>query len=279
MNRTITLITVLLAIIALNSMVMTETASAQSIPKPAVPQFSIQVVDHSYDNPTTYTTDPYSGKQTANPGYHVDDIRVEGKIKNQPFTPYNVPNPDSTSNYDTYLDIEFYYNISFRGHFGGEWRKLLGTEDDDYLKQNYGSENTPFNLSRNNAAEFHEGDQIDVRVSAFIGYETWGFTGGWPYRILNGEDSGWSSTLTVTISKDPSDSNIYASTIDNSPYPTITTPPTTAPTLTQNPSSTPTPSVPELSGAAIMCLLVALPLIAGVVVKTKISKQNKLNPK
>jgi hypothetical protein len=278
MNRTITLI-ILFAIITTNAMIMAETTSAQSTPKPAVPQFSIQVVDHSYDTPTTYTTDPYSGKQTANPGYHVEDIRVEGKIKNQPFSPYKVPNPDSTSNYDTYLNIEYYYNISFRGHFGGEWRKLLGTEDDDYLKQNYGSEYTPFNLSRNNAAEFHEGDQIDVRVSAFIGYETWGFAGGWPYRILNGEDSGWSTILTVTISKDPSAPNTYATTIDNSPYPTITTPPTTAPTLTQNPSATPTPSVPELPGAAIACLLVALPLIAAAVVKIKTSNKNKLNLK
>lgn len=273
MNRTITIITILLATAILSSAVMAGTSSAQSIPKPAVPQFSIQVIDRSYDTPTTYTTDPYSGKQTSSPGYHVEDIIVQGKIRNQPFTPYKLPNPNSTSNYDTSRSIDFYYNISYRGHFGGEWRQLYGTEDDDYIKQSYGQEYTSFNLSRYNAAEFHEGDQIDVRVSAFIGYETWGFMAAQPYRILNGQDSGWSNTLTVTINKDPSAANTYATTIDASPYPIMTTPPSTAPTVTRNPASNPTPSIPEVSGAAVAVILVMASLLVAAVVKTK--KPNK----
>ncbi len=254
MKRTIALIFMLSFLTS--SVIM--TASAQSIPHPAVPQFSIRMVDYSYDTPTTYTTDPYSGKQVANPGYHVDDIRVEVKIKNQPFTPYTIPNPNATGNYDSDLGIEFYYNISFRGHFGTEWRQLDGTEDVDYPKQNYGSEYTSFNLSRNNAVEFRDGDQVDVRVKAIIGYETWGFVGTWPYRILNGEDSGWSQTLTITISKDPSSDNTYASTIDGSLYPTLTTPQTT-PTSTTSPA--PTPTVPEFPVLAILPLLVLMPLV------------------
>ena len=230
------------------------STGVSGIPKPSVPQFSIQVVDHSYDVPTTYSTDPYTGKQITNPGYHVDDIRVEGKIKNQHFIPYTIPNPNSTSSYDTDLKIDFYYDIRYKGHFGGEWMQLYGSEDVDFLKQNYGSEYTNFTASRYNAVEFQDGAQVDFQVRAVIGFETWGFVVTWPYRILNGEDSGWSNTLTVTISKNTTSSNTYATTIDSSPYPTLTSPqtfptptPTSAPTLSPSPSPSlsPEPMEPE----------------------------------
>ena len=105
------------------------------------------------------TTDSYTGKQVTNPGYHVDDIRVEGKIKNQHFTPYMIPNPNSTNSYNANLNIDFYYNIRYKGHFGkeSEWMKLYGTRDVDFLKQNYGSEYTNFTASRYNARMFQDG--------------------------------------------------------------------------------------------------------------------------
>ncbi len=232
---------------------MVGCAFAQAIPKPSVPQFSIQVVDYSYDVPTTYSIAPYTGKQITNPGYHVDDIRVEGKIKNQHFTPYTVPNPNSTSSYDTDLKIIFYYNICYKGHFGSEWRQLYGSEDVDFLKQNYGAEYTNFTASRYNAVEFQEGDQVDFQVRAVIGFETWGFLGTWSYRILNGEDSGWSNTLTVTISKNTTSSNTHATTIDGSPYPLLTSPqtfstPTSSPAPTSAPDQTPPPSPTNYTG-------------------------------
>lgn len=235
----------LLLIVALtaSSLIMIESASAQSMPKPSVPQFSIQVVDRSYDVPTTYYTDPYTGKQVANSGYHVEDIRLEGKIKNQHFASYAISNPNSTSRYDTYLNIDFYYDIRYKGHFGDKWTSLYGSEDYEFLKQEYSNEFTNFTVSRYNTfLGFGDGDQIDFQVRAVIGYETWGFVGGWPYRILNGEGSGWSKTLTVTISKNDS-SNTYASTIDNSPYPTLTStqpPPAPTPTASATPMQSPT---------------------------------------
>ncbi len=234
----------ILLILALtaSSLIMIESASAQSMPKPSVPQFSIQVVDRSYDVPTTYYTDPYTGKQVANRGYHVEDIRVEGKIKNQHFSPYTIPNPNSTSSYDTNLNIDFYYKIRYKGHFGDEWRQLYGSEDVDFLKQNYGSEYTNFTAARYNAVEFQDSAQVDFQVEAFIGFETWGFVSTWPYRILNGEGSGWSNILTITVSKNDS-SNTYASTIDNSPYPTLTStqpPPTPTPIASATPMQSPT---------------------------------------
>lgn len=229
------------------------STGVSGIPKPSVPQFSIQVVDHSYDVPTTYSIDPYTGKQITKYGYHVDDIRVEGKIKNQHFTPYTIPNPNSSSSYGTDLKIDFYYDIRYKGHFGGEWMQLYGSEDVDFLKQNYGSEYTNFTASKYNAVEFQDGAQVDFQVRAVIGFETWGFVVSWPYRILNGEDSGWSNTLTVTISRNTTSSNTYATTIDGSSYPTLTSPqtfptPTPSPATTPTPDQTPPPSPTDYTG-------------------------------
>jgi hypothetical protein len=212
---------------------MVETASAESTP--SVPQFSIQVVDYSYDVPTTYYTDSFNGKQITIPGYHVNDIRIEGKIKNQHFTPYTIPNPNSTSNRDKYLNIDFYYSIRYKGHFGDDWRQLYGTRDVAFLMQNYDSEYTNFTATRGNAIEFREGDVVDFQVKAVIGYETWGFVATFPYRILNGEASGWSDTQTITIGE----------------------------------SQTSTPSVPELPFAAVLSLLVITPVIAVVLLRKK----------
>lgn len=38
--------------------------------KPSVPEFTVKLVDNSYDVPPTQTTDPYTGTKTI-PGYHV----------------------------------------------------------------------------------------------------------------------------------------------------------------------------------------------------------------
>ena len=268
MKKTIT--SSLILVLAVSSIIMVQTASAQSTPKPSVPQFSIQVVDYSYDVPTTYTTDSYTGKQVANPGYHVDDIRVEGKIKNQHFTPYAIPNPNSTNSDNANLNIDFYYNIRYKGHFGNEseWMTLYGTRDVDFLKQNYGSEYTNFTASGYNARMFQDGAVVDFQVKAYIGYETWGFLATWPYRILNGEDSGWSSTLTVTISKDTTSSNTYATTIDSSPYPTLTSPQTISTPTPTSPVS-PTPTVPEFSILAVFTLFAIIPAIIVMLVRKK----------
>lgn len=272
MNKPISFIFILIALTI--AAVTVESANAQSMPNPSVPQFSIQVVDYSYDVPTTYSTDSYTGKQITIPGYHVEDIRIEGKIKNQPFTPYTIPNPSPTNSYDANLKIDFYYNISYKGHFGSDWRKLFGSEDVDYLKQNYGSEYTIFNASRYNAIEFRDGDVVDFQIKAIVGYETWGFASSWPYRILNGEFSGWSSTLTVTISKDSASSNTFATNINNSPYPALAfTQQLITPTPTSMISeSSPTPSIPELSWQIIVPLLLLISIFP-VVIRKRIFRQ------
>lgn len=235
-------------------------ASAQSYPKPAAPQFSIKVVDYSYDVPTTYYTDPYSGKQVANTGYHVEDVRIEGDIKNQHFTPYTMANPNSTSSNDANRNIDFYYDIRFKGHFGEKWINLYGSEDYEFLKQEYGNQFTNFTVSKYNSfLNFQEGGQVDFQVRAVVGYESWEFAQTWPYRALNGEFGDWSQTLTITISSDTTNSSTRASSIDGSAYPVLAAQ-QASPTATISPTSI----VPELSATAVIILLFAVitPVIA-----------------
>jgi hypothetical protein len=58
------------ALLVLYSLAIVCSANAQSTSKPSVPEFTLKLVDNSYDEPPipsttpTYTIDPYSGKQT-----------------------------------------------------------------------------------------------------------------------------------------------------------------------------------------------------------------------
>jgi hypothetical protein len=54
-------------IITVSSLIMVESANAQSTSKPSVPEFTIETVSSPYDVPSTTTTtiDPYTGKETV----------------------------------------------------------------------------------------------------------------------------------------------------------------------------------------------------------------------
>jgi hypothetical protein len=80
-----------------------------SIPKPSVPEFTIEYIDKSYDVQPTYGINQYTGQNvTTVAGYHVDKRTVEFTIKNQPFTTYR----DSNGN-----NISLYCNFRFKGRY------------------------------------------------------------------------------------------------------------------------------------------------------------------
>ena len=83
MHKHVTLI--LVAILTLSSLTMIRPATSQ-ITKPSVPEFTLQIVTKPYDIPTTYSTNPYTGKTITSPGYHVENMSIIIQIKNQPFT-------------------------------------------------------------------------------------------------------------------------------------------------------------------------------------------------
>ena len=100
-----------IAILALLSTVVIvgQEATAQSIPKPAVPQFTVEYVDNSYYIEPTYGIDEYSGETVkTGGGYTYENKSIELKITNQPFTAYN----DNDGH-----RINMYYQIQYKGHF------------------------------------------------------------------------------------------------------------------------------------------------------------------
>ena len=238
---------------------MVESAIAQSIPKPLVPQFSLELVDKSYDVPPKITsiTDPYNGKitTTTTPGYHVKNFLIEVTIKNQPFP--SIINGNKSS---------LWYDVEIKGHFGGDWAdqypSSVMTPTDLPWPTQSGSGYTSLSFP----ASYRTDDKVDFQVKAILGYQysydTY-FYGQQshilPLRVNDfvHEESGWSSTQTITIGE---------TAISASPNPT--------PTSTQNP--TPTPTVPEFSSWTIPLLLTITLALGGLVVCFKKQKQGRL---
>jgi len=87
---------ILILVLVASSIIMIQNASAQSIPKPSVPEFSVTIADHSYNIPekTDSYTNPYTNKTsiTTTPGHRVTNKSIEVSIKNQAFTPFTDEN-------------------------------------------------------------------------------------------------------------------------------------------------------------------------------------------
>ena len=97
-----------IAILTASSLVMIKATPASAATKPSVPEFTVELVDSSYDVPTTYSIHPYTGEKVTHEGYHVELRTLEIRIKS------DMPN-----------DIEgFYYNIRWKGHFEEEWHEF-----------------------------------------------------------------------------------------------------------------------------------------------------------
>ena len=155
---------------------MAKPTAAQSIPKPSVPEFTVQLVDNSYDVPAIQTIDPYTGEKITHPSHHVENKTIEIKITNQR------------------NDYTIYYSVNMKGHFEKNWTTIYSTWH--RMKQS-DSQFTIFNFKPPVAS-----GQIDFQVEAAAGYWTQGdvIVPGVPRGdVFIGEKSGWSSTQTITI--------------------------------------------------------------------------------
>lgn len=201
-----------------------------SIIKPSVPDFTLKLVDHSYDVPPIYSKDPYTGKNVmTSAGYHVENKSIEVTIKNQPFTNYK----DANGNV-----IMLFYNVRWKGHFEDYWHTLsidlrshinstalplvassslmadnvLVFPNAPFTVMSYAlGENPQYTPSIGNVSA---GGQIDFQVQAFIGYHTTlqgapsQFSPRIPeYQVFTGESSGWSDTQTLTIDSNSASSD------------------------------------------------------------------------
>ena len=247
MSKTVVLI--LFALLVLYSLVMVGSIFAQSIPKPSIPEFTVALVDSSYDVPTTYSIDPYTGENVTHTGYRVESRTIEIRIKNKPFTPFSITNESNT------YTVQFYYNIRFKGHFDQEWREAYNPNINGYVGRDSGLETiislqgeySPtegLKLTPDSArfyATFPPNAQVDFQMEAMIGYIHHVIAMPFSSDVFEGETSGWSETQTLTIEASQT--------------------PSPEPTPTSTPTSTPAPN-PKEHNLLEMTILIALIVIA-----------------
>jgi hypothetical protein len=191
-----------LAMLKMPQQVRAET----SIPKPAVPEFTIELIDSSYDIPPTSSVDHYTGQTVTQAGRHVESRTIKLSIKNQPFTPFQVEDENGNS-----WAVDFQYNIRWKGHFEQDWHEIY-IPTNGFAGANLESEYTVISFEGEYSsseglklyyqgliATFPPDAQVDFQVEAMIGYvHRDPSLLGW---IFTGETSGWSNTQTLTISE------------------------------------------------------------------------------
>ncbi len=239
---------------AASSLQMVDSVSAQSIPKPSVPEFTVTLTDYSYDVQATVTsnTDPYDGqiKTITTPGYHVKNGTLTVTIENQPFTIYY--NADG-------FPVKLYYHIRMKGHSETDW--LCSGQNNSFGQMYFVAENSSYTTCNSNYFCSSLGDKnfegvsaypvdgkVDIQVEAFIGYVD--VTNIDPASLVVrpddlvytyfGENSGWSSTQTIVI-----DENMAAS--NSSPNPTLPQSPATS-----APAQTTTMPTQPIKGSNVM---------------------------
>ena len=267
-NKNLAIVLILTITISSLSLLTVKPATAQSVTKPSIPEFTAKYVDHSYDIPPTYGTDQYTGKTiVTKDGEHIDNRTIEITIKNQLFTPFTDQNGNN---------INLLYNVQYKGSFGQEWSSVFGERSEwansgtidpygtyGYPTQDSSSQYTTISYSLSwNMVE----GQMDIQVEALKGYTTRAPDPArehilWTVFIYTfyGEESGWSNTQTVTLGG-----------ASNSTSPNPTPSPTNLPIATNTQlSPTPTPTVPEFPSWIIPLLLTIMVASAGLLVYRK----------
>ena len=234
-NKNISLILILIIASSSLTILIFEPITAQSVPKPSVPQFALNLVENPYDVSPTYSIDPYTGKNViTQPGYHSENRSVEIKITNQPFTSINIGNSE-------YANL--FYNISYNGRYENNCPLYSYDPNTIFIRQ---SDNEYTTISFTYIP--NEG-QIDFRVQAQIGYYTEYHMPFVAYRFT-GEVSGWSNTQTITIPE--------TSTTDS---PNSTSSTTTAPTTTESTSNVTSVPLSLLVAVVAVFLVIIISLL------------------
>ena len=93
----------LVVILTVSSLIIVESATAQTIPKPAIPEFKVKFMNASY---SVTNTNPYTGTKETQ---LISNNTIEVTIENQLW---------EHSNY------QIYYNIWVKPHFAGNWTEI-----------------------------------------------------------------------------------------------------------------------------------------------------------
>lgn len=187
----------LVTLLTLSSLIMVQSAFAQTptpslvpIPKPSVPEFTLELADHSYDVParTTSTTDPYTGKTTTytSPAYHVQNLTIDVIFRKQYY-------PATINGYQTTL----YYDITTKPHYTEDW---YGPYDKGWFPAKTNSEYTTISFSR---IDYPSEGEVDFRVQAYLGYhynyEDYSHIQPIPQSSFSSSASDWSNTQTINL--------------------------------------------------------------------------------
>jgi hypothetical protein len=156
---------ILILIVVSSSLIIVESASAQSTPKPSVPEFSLKV------------THPYDGAPT----------NIEITIKNQPFNLF----VDASGNY-----ASLYYNVRFKGHYVDQWRYYPENRSSGYTKASLSDYTTiSLGLGSSPLGTIPAGGQVDFQVQALMGHDN---LESYQYQFT-GQISDWTNTQTITV--------------------------------------------------------------------------------
>jgi hypothetical protein len=233
---------------------------AQAVPKPFIPEFTLKIVDNSYDMPPTYSIDPYTGENVSHVGNHVSNKSIEVAIKKQPFTSFN----DTDGNL-----IKLSYTIRVKGHFEEDWQVFgIGRQDSSIPEYEIWSYITGLDADYLLLREIPYGGKLDFEVQASIGYsirvsdpERSGlYNMYYPVIKFVGEESGWSNPQTLTFPSAP-----Y-----NSLPPTFSP----SPSATQQTQAEPTQTNP-LSYVFIVFSVAIISFVAGaLIVKLRCKKSS-----
>jgi hypothetical protein len=223
-SETFALLLTLMVVTSCLTLLIGQPANAQTIPKPSVPEFTIQIISHPYDVAPTSTIDPYTGKtKIIQEGSHVENKSIEVTIKNQDYT-YE----DNGKIYWLVL------NVRIKGHFGSEWSypfifdKYITT--DTSLKQSSGQ----YTIGEIPIDKYDSDSQLDIQVKALLVHSAEVMR----YRHIQGEGelewgyelvewSDWSTVQTIKLA----DGSV---TISTSPTPNLTPTPTPTPDIPRN---------------------------------------------
>jgi hypothetical protein len=236
MSRTITL-TLILILVA--PFLVAQTVSAQ-VSKPVAPEFTVQFGDHSYDIPTTYTTDIYTGETITHQGYRVQNRSIDLIIKNQPFSQFGDGSGNVTG---------LYYNVRERGHFGSDsdWKNFPEYTSFPASSSSYTTISFSLNgyaMDNSNIIYAPAEGKLDFQVQALVGYyhTEWvsmnlpdhPLAGGMA-NVFHGQKSDWSNTQILEMANPTTQPSTPAPTVSPTEVPpteSMPTPPTSTPPLT-----------------------------------------------
>jgi hypothetical protein len=160
----------------------------------------LKFVNKSHYSEPIYEVSPYTGEKDVlvEPGHYQEEMYIEVKIKNQQV-------PATSTRLVNYTNL--YYKIRVKGYYEDEWVEAPHLMPSHYRYHNASDSAYTVILveisAQNRLRKVPSGGKIDFQVEALIGQVTktqimlYGEE-CYSYKFV-GEESGWSSTKTITI--------------------------------------------------------------------------------